>query len=1319
MLPSTARRERLVSPLNLALMAGVFVVAFLVLKPDSDIAGTSVVDAGNVDQLQLAYLKAQNLAGKSSDAEVRKVIHDLVNAGRAVQARDLLLDYPTLTVSEAFRFRIDMELAVIDSETSLFSSLEVLLDTPRLHNSQLLTRAVELSLNLKHPKTSMALYEAWAGSIKISKEGAQKAHVVYQQCAVHMVAVQENEYATSCYQQALLHLPESASPIDLQLGLLPLLQEGSNEQRQLLASLMQNDESSSASLERIAPALLAVQRPDLAYRIYARLAMQEPDAAEQWLTEAARWAQAAGKPADAAVFIESLANSAAGNNKVELYDQVGKLLVQAGKGRTAYERLRSRISDQPGDVALLARGITMARQVGELKQAYQWNTTLLTIEPRNSSALTLQSELALAAGDLPTALSVAQQRVKSDSRDVEARTLLAQVSEWNTLPQLALEQWIWLSQSGHGVNATDRIAALRQVVRLSKPTLRSDLGVQALRELTLLETPSEQDILQLVAFYDLEGRPDHASVALRDIIALHGSDAFTLRTLAKHEFYNTEYAASLDAWNQYVISFGHSVDSTLARMELLWRLDQPNAAMQIAQRLKGQTLATQASNYQLMVMSEIGWRNRLPWLTTLVNPRIDTLEEIDQQLLLSRRSLAVLQDSGENEAAMRESMKLWGNTGQADFALLAMQLAVKVDDKPTIAQFAPEQSGAQVLHTSSAYWTQFASIRLREGNSEAAHKAYGRALKLDEGNVEAMAGLLWLAIGEQDDVLLLSTLSEYAARAEQQPLLWQAMAVGYLQLGAASTSLVWFDRMLEQIDADYGMLLTYADALEYAGKASDARKVRQYALQQLRPLLIQGSQGEQELLLRQYARLSTRYDSVESNEALVDYLLDSTQRVKSLGANADNGDAEDLWREDMAISWLMSTQQFEHARLVMAQIHAKRLEAPAWQNLAIALKDKDNAALESIVQAKGTLSIGNHILALRQLGNDNQAYALAQNALAPGALLSGSGFGGRRVAQEQYVSLRNKRPGYVSGAVSSRSVGGLDSTDTGVNIRHSFAGSRLGVEISAFNRQYDSSRFQLTGTEEQTNLNVSLFYTSPTQDAQLTTGITSVDQGDQSYASVRYALRGRNGRSEVSAELAYNEEVNFSPELTIAGAQNRATLGLDADIGRYQFMRLRADVTEVNTRLEQNKLARGLGGIIELGVRGAFGSNSWSTSVTASQIQHDRVSVLPEELRLSQGSTVNRVLAEDVQRLSVGASLSRGGVNADYPQVNSPRYYVNSSLGQNWPEQVVSFQIDAGAGIRVLGGDELSFSVSHDSQPIASSSDDTTSLGMQYRYHFQ
>ena len=53
---STAQRERLVSPLILALMAGLFAVAFIVLKPDSvpGLVGSGYsgnTDDGAIDEL--------------------------------------------------------------------------------------------------------------------------------------------------------------------------------------------------------------------------------------------------------------------------------------------------------------------------------------------------------------------------------------------------------------------------------------------------------------------------------------------------------------------------------------------------------------------------------------------------------------------------------------------------------------------------------------------------------------------------------------------------------------------------------------------------------------------------------------------------------------------------------------------------------------------------------------------------------------------------------------------------------------------------------------------------------------------------------------------------------------------------------------------------------------------------------------------------------------------------------------------------------------------------------------------------------------------
>jgi len=148
-------------------------------------------------------------------------------------------------------------------------------------------------------------------------------------------------------------------------------------------------------------------------------------------------------------------------------------------------------------------------------------------------------------------------------------------------------------------------------------------------------------------------------------------------------------------------------------------------------------------------------------------------------------------------------------------------------------------------------------------------------------------------------------------------------------------------------------------------------------------------------------------------------------------------------------------------------------------------------------------------------------------------------------------------------------------------------------------------------------------------------------------------------------------------------------------------------------------LARGLGAEAELGVRGSFGSNIWATSVRAAAAQYDRVDSLPEELQMSSVSRFDSVLLPKSSSLSLNASLSRGGLKGDFPQASSPRYYMNASVGQLWPANQVAFQLDAGAGVRVLGGDELSLSLTHDTQSVIPDEGDATTLGVRYRYHFK
>ena len=1353
---STVQRESLINPLSLVLLAGLFAVAFFVLKPD-DVPGLTSLDGtagggadgGVVDELSLAYLRAQRSSGKSDDASLVKTVITLVDAERYSDARKLLEEYPQLDVGDPLRFKLDLEHAALSSQTNLYAALENLVSTPRLHDEAILERAVALGKTLDQPRLNASLHRLWADAAGSSELAFSR----YLACAQYLGSINQRTLAQRCLTSARQLANTSTQRFDTGLAMLPLVEVGSARQNALVQEMVADRNIAPDSMEPFARVLLQIGRPDMAYRIYARLALVRPAESHQWLPLAARWAQAAGRPAEAAVFLESYATAAGpqqlkGAERQEALQEVENLLLAAGKTRKAYESIQARIRNNPDDVTVLRQGVVLARQLGESSQALSWNTQVLSFEPDDAAAVLLQRELAMAAGNLPLALRWAKRVVEQQPDSLAEREQLARITEWNGLPAEALTHWQWLAGQSKQADAlaqtigveheesgslslgenvpaigaalsdepeqhpgSTRVTALREVVRLADITLQPGLAAQSLRDITRLEAPANADVARLVALYDLEGQGGEGAQALQEIIDTYGPSAFVLRAMASHQIHHRRYEKSLAAWEQYVQYFGHDAEATVSRMELLWRLDRKDEAAAASEHLKGKSLLSSASDYQLRLMAEIGWRYRKPWLSLLVGPRLKALEVEDQRTFFGRRSLELLVDTGKDREALAESMQLWNATGSTDFAYTAMQLAVKVGDQDVQQQFQPGSPDSEQLQTSPVYWAQVATQRLQQADAPGAILAYERALQLDPQHVESIAGLVWTSIGEQDTERLMGLLQEHRELAEQTPVLWQAMAMGYLQLGAASTSLQWFDRLLDQIEADYGMLLTYADALEYAGRSASALKVRQYTLQQLRPLLVESTTDEQELLLRQYTRLSARYAGAESNQQLVDHLLKT-------GAEQESG-ADDLWREDMAISWLMSTQQFEHARLVMSQLHARRLQAPVWQQVALALKDDDTAALNALVQASGPLSVGNHILALRQLGNEREAYAMVQQIMSPGAGMAGVTLDDLHLAQEQYVALRDSHPSFVSGGLDSRNAGDLNINETGVRVRHTFTGQGLGMSLDVTQRRLDSDIYDLDGNEEQENVALSLFFGNTRLGGRVTTGFLRSGDDELTYGSAALVGAMRDRRSRVSAEMAYNESVELSPELIVGGRQHRLSVAYDADVGRREFVRVQADATEINTRVEQSKVARGLGGSVELGMRGSFGSNSWSTSIRAAHIEHDRETQLPDELRLRRGTTIDDVLAEEVQSLSLGASLSRGGVNADFPQVSTPRYFLSASLGQNWPDQVVGFQLGAGAGIRVLGGDELSFSLSHDTQPTIRRSGDTTAVGVNYRYHFQ
>jgi len=272
------------------------------------------------------------------------------------------------------------------------------------------------------------------------------------------------------------------------------------------------------------------------------------------------------------------------------------------------------------------------------------------------------------------------------------------------------------------------------------------------------------------------------------------------------------------------------------------------------------------------------------------------------------------------------------------------------------------------------YWLTIADYYNRNQDEVAALETYQNTLMMQPDNTDALAGLIWTSLGTNaDGDTLAAILDTHEDAATENPDLWAPFALAAMRTDNVENSLRWFSKIMQLDDHDYNILLSFADALEQTGNANHAYKVRAYALNKLRPLVAAQTPIETNDLVRDYIGLLRIYGSASENEAW-------TQRVMQ-DVNAGS-DQESAWRQEVAASWYLATQRNDYARLIMTRLHEKRLEAPVWQQLALAMNDRDSTSITEILASANELSTADQVMALRQVGRDNEAYQLALETMA-------------------------------------------------------------------------------------------------------------------------------------------------------------------------------------------------------------------------------------------------------------------------------------------------------------------------------------------------
>ena len=720
-----------------------------------------------------------------------------------------------------------------------------------------------------------------------------------------------------------------------------------------------SEESLPASqLIELAETSLALERPDIAARLYESLASSDPANGQRWTLSAARWHEGSGAPAVAAKLYDAASSVAGSKEEGKAHALKALATVQSAGDAAAALRLAEQYAKRyPADEQILRIAIELAMAESGPARARMWGRQLLALAPNSVEQIHKQLKLELAANDLGAALELARRLVTLQPERPALQAQAAQIAEWAGQPALALEQYASLARrQGSG-------AALDHALRLARGLDNGPLAIEMMTLRSRAQTLSDQELADLEWLYERGKDPQGWIEFLQSYVQRHPDGQVAWKKLAQTQERHGLLEDAARTWEQAAVRFGRSPEAALHQAGLLLQTGHRQGAFDALRRVRNDTPFDHVEYWQLF--------GNLAW----------DLERTDESLIAYR---GLWQAGGADLLAAERLVLLAMRTNQPNLAITTAEQAYRRFREPRLMFVALETATQQAdwdrlehllnvagqdeasFSRSERYWLLKAHSESHAGRKSAALFHYGRALNLNPASKSARVGWLWLAIEEGDKQQLATSLRDWRNEADKDPAYWGAYAAALLALQRPRESLPWFERQARAKPNDYLWLLTYADALQRSGHESESWRLRRHVLLQTRREGLSARKGDTpgELALQKaYARLVNDFAGADAGGKAIQALLTQGPRDPQV--------------REMLIAHHLSQENYGAARYWLMRAHSERQTTPAWQELALAFADDDMKAVERLLDER-SLAPGDRIQALRRLGRDEQALVEAR-----------------------------------------------------------------------------------------------------------------------------------------------------------------------------------------------------------------------------------------------------------------------------------------------------------------------------------------------------
>ena len=1078
-------------------------------------------------------------------------------------------------------------------------------------------------------------------------------------------------------------------------------------------------------LARMAREAAAADETELASALFSRLLANREKLAPEQLAEAAHIAQGAGNYPLAAELLFAAQAGSADLDSRRRYFLNGLRTLQSGMLlREALAAAERHLSDLATDEETLQFLVRLALAANDPARAERYVRVLLRMSwlgylqfawagamealiatahaaqddaaqappkgmrPYDSKLYALAYEVFLANRHVADAYKVAAAAVRQAPNELIWRERLAQVAEWDGKSAEALQQWLYLAQR------TGSDAAFQSILRLA-PGLNDDQALlYAWKHEIARRTPDAAQWRAIVDLYERLGEPQQG-VRLLESAYASKPDPLLLELMASLEERAGRIDEAIANYRRLIEAAGNTPQRAAALATLYLTKSDFRQAYAVLSPLRKQARPDEADYWRLL--ADLAWQLQQDDAALqaygVMAARADAESRDAEHLVELMRSRAP-------QEAARLAETMYRRFGTPVLMLVAAEIHWERRDlvalKRLYAGITPADEAR--FADNSYFFALRANYFQASGRSRDALADYQRALAIEPEKVDLRTGLLWFLIDARKLPQLRRQLQAYRADASANKAYWAPYAAAYMSLSEPKLAVPWYARELESRRSDYLWLLGYADALEAAGSAAMAWRVRRHAWTETRRQHGDRPPANREALLA-YARLATQLAPGDTSLAVLRHLLRE---------DAGTPQPLDAASKELVLSWTLSNEQHEAARIWLWRQYGRKLAKPLWAEVSVALAQDDVVTLERLLASQAdAMPAYNRIDAARAVHDVRLAQSYAFEAL-------------EKSAHDDELHLRLATD--------------MLATANSVIVRDTvFArGVLAGRERSATLNVWNSPRLRLSielGEARQTTQDESALTGVPGLDRQA--GLSTLMRHERGETEIGIARRSaltefnslRIAHTERWAEglssvfgLAQSERANETIPLAIGGHRDRALVSLNYNFSKREYLRLEGWRADYHTQHGQS-LGAGRGVSYELGhkLRTEYPDASLRYSGT---IQH----YSPAELADADSARFTRdgsiptgsfFLPQSFKlqslNLGLGNATREGYTRALRPYADFGRSYNTlSGNGYNWL---------LGAAGSVLGPDSLSIYLMR-SRGGGGTNIAVKEFGLRYQYFF-